>query len=46
VDAGRGLYELALETMLVVLESVRASEQRFKQAFFASFWLCVAQRTL
>lgn len=46
MDADRRLYELALETMLDVLESVRGSEQRFKQAFYASFWLCVTQRTL
>ena len=45
-DADRRLYELALETLLDVLESVRGSEQRFRQAFYGQFWLCVTQRTL
>lgn len=45
-DSERKIYETALETVLLVLEAVRKSENAFRQSFYRSFLLYLIENVL
>lgn len=45
-DSERKIYETALETVLLVLEAVRGSENAFRQSFYRSFLLYLIENVL
>ena len=45
-DSDRKIYETALETVLLVLEAVRASENSFRQSFYRSFLVYLIENVL
>ncbi|KNB42717.1 exportin-1 [Blastocystis sp. subtype 4] len=46
LDSERRIYENSLETMLVVMESVRACEGELRQGFYQQFWVYIVEHTL
>lgn len=46
LDSERRIYENSLETMLVVMESVRTCEGEFRQVFYQQFWVYIVEHTL